>query len=334
MSAYEDPLLIEPAAGPAPARRTRVSAFWANVLVAFGLGIVVVGGLFSAATAAPQLSWTLHKIALRAAGYGVAFDAICAMGVTLFVAGIVARAVAVVARQNERLADVQVDLTLALDQLTADLADVRSGVDQLMTVPEEESAAESVAGRNEKDALYRMAASLDQLAGRLSKRISAELGSVKDGFGELTSGLTRIAERVEQLEKSARAPIAPIAAGVPGASAPRPPAREAARQHGAQAPRTVQPEPAGALEPDGAAEEDDAVMIDLDADETPIELLDRLAEEVEGGETRAKISLYDPEPALPTRPEPGKRANPKTYDSSLDRLLPEDRLRDSRDRPR
>jgi len=322
MSAQEDLIQNEPASSPAPGRRVRVSTLGANVLVALGLGAVAVGGLFSAA---PHVSWKLHQIGLQAAGFGVAFDVVCAMGVTLFAAGLVVRAVARVSRQNDRLADVQVDLTLALDQLAADIADVRAGVDQLLIVPEEESAAETVAGHNEKDALYRMAASLDQLGGRLTKRISAELGAVKDGFHELQTGVTRIAERVELLETAPAAP-APVA---PVAQAPR----VEASMLGQEAPATFEPEPVEALdEPED--EEDSAVMIDLDAEETPIELLDRLTEEVEGAAGGPTINLYDPAPAMPGRPEPGKQAKPKTYESSLDRLLPEDRVRDALDESR
>jgi hypothetical protein len=175
-----------------------------------------------------------------------------------------------------------------------------------------------------------MAASLDQLGGRLSQRLSTEIGAVTVGVGELSASVSRIAQRVDHLEAGP---------ALPAGATPRAPVRAtlAPEPEMPRAPQAPEPAPVAA-QAQPKVDESAAVMVDLDAEETPIELLDRLAGEVEGevaGEepTRSTpdVNLYDPPPALPGGPAPAQRANPKTYENALDRLMPRDSHRGARD---
>jgi hypothetical protein len=64
------------------------------------------------------------------------------------------------------------------------------------------------------------------------------------------------------------------------------------------------------------SESGDAVVVDLDAEEDGLELLERLEEEVEGQRTDAPaIHLYDPPAALPGQ-APASGVQPHSYESA------------------
>jgi len=359
---YQEPL---PDARPAPTNGPRVSAFTGNAMILLGVTAVAGGAALAASS---YLPWAVQRLAQQVASYGIGFDVVAASGVVLCAAGVVGRSVARLSRQLQRVSDDHVDTTLAVEQLNSEVVEARSGIDQLLTQPEEESLAEDVAAGNEKDALYRMAASLDQLGARLSKRIATEVGTMKAGHGELVERVGKVADRLAELERAtaaatsaaksaaaaAAAAAAKPAAPVAAAPAPKPQAQpqpaprpQAAPQAQAEAPAPAPaaPMPAAAPAAEKAVapkpEEDDAVMIDLDAEESPLGLFDRLAEEVEGPNRQKsdiEVDIYDPPPALPGAPQQQQAqedpAEPKTYQSSLDRLMPDDRVRDALDESR
>jgi hypothetical protein len=323
MSAEDEVYDTTSAARPAPAPQARVSAFGAHALTLLGLALVAGGGL---CLASKHVSWTLYRYAERVAAQGVSFDVVAAAGVVLFAAGMVARGVARVSRQVAATSDDQVDLALVVDQVLGEIADVRSGIDQLLTEPgeDESTVSESIRGQNEKDALYRMAASLDQLGGRLSQRIASDFGGLKGELGKLAAATERLVARVEKLEAAPAPPPAPkpVPAATPARAAAPAPVTPRVRQ---------QPAPAPAAAPQVSqpvqGQDEDAVVVDLDAEDSGIELLERLEEEVEGRRSdEPRVDLYDPPPALPSD-APKQSAKPRSYENSIERLMPEDRVR-------
>jgi hypothetical protein len=109
-----------------------------------------------------------------------------------------------------------------------------------------------------------------------------------------------------------------VPAATPARAAAPAPVTPRVRQQPAAAPQESQPV---------QGQDEDAVVVDLDAEDSGIELLERLEEEVEGRRSdEPRVDLYDPPPALPSD-APKQSAKPRSYENSIERLMPEDRVR-------
>lgn len=256
-----------------------------TLLFLFGFGMAAAG---LAMAAAPNLSWSLAKIAAKLASMGLGAGTFFVGGITLVGLGLVARSVASAAHQAS---DDGGELSLMLEQLASEQASIHAAQSRLdqrvaalakasesrslqiaQALQQSSSSSESDSGDGETtNAVWRLAASLDQLAARIDRGLEdhgdrmAELASetermVGEKVASLASDLTELSSRMN--ERPARESAAPATPAVhpeprpepvqaPVAAAPAP-AQSVAEPVSAQ-PEVVEspsmPAPAPAVEP-------------------------------------------------------------------------------------
>ena len=162
-----------------------------------------------------------------------------------------------------------------------------------------------------------MAASLDQLSGRLEKRVQADLASLAKELERVSASIARLEQRIGQAGAQ-RAASAKAAAAATTASASAPAGRAAAP---AAPPVPAVPAP---FAPIPRKNEDGPIVIDLDAQERALELFDRM-DDPEGEDEEGHQRQTGP-------PLPGKRgpAPIKAPAKELERLMAEKRRREGR----
>ena len=281
-----------------------------NLLIFAGCCLIGLGiGLASA----HELSPAVGRIAAKLAARGLGWDVVGALGATLFGLGLVGRGNGRLGARIEGLRNEQIDLALLQERVVGELADLRASSDRnRLSSPAQADVAALVgapgAGQGDKEALYRMAASLDQLSGRLEKRVQSDLASLAKELERVSAAIGKLEQRMAGAER-------PPAAAAAKAAAPA-----------AKAPAAAPPVPAaGPFAPVRVKDEDGPIVIDLDAQERALELFDRMddpeGEEDEGAPMRNAGA-----------PLPGKRgAGPvKAPAKELERLMAEKRAREGR----
>jgi hypothetical protein len=307
MSFDENQLDGSPYASPAnpPAKQGT-----SNLLIFAGCCLI---GLAIGLAAAHEYSPAVDRIAAKLAARGLGWDVVGALGATLFGLGLVGRGNGRLGARIEGLRNEQIDLALLQERVVGELADLRASSDRhrLSAPVSTEVAALAGApasGQGDKEALYRMAASLDQLSGRLEKRVQADLASLAKELERVSAAIGKLEQRIGAAEKrpAAAAPKAAAPAGKAPAAAPPVPA-------------------AGPFAPVKVKDEDGPIVIDLDAQERALELFDRMDDPE--GEEDENTPLHSP-----AAPLPGKRGNGpvKAPAKELERLRAEQRARESR----
>lgn len=264
-------------------------------LLLFGGVCLVLLGL--ALALAPEFVPEAKRIAGKLAGRGLSFEVVGALGATLFGLGLVLKSLARIGGRVDGLRDEQVDLSLLLERVVGELADLRASTDR-SRASSASAEAQVGAAQSEKDALFRMAASLDQLSGRIEKRVQSDLASLGGELERIGQNLGRVEQRLGQLEARR-----PVAAQQP---APPLPAQPVAPRAGARPVPVAPPVPASPFvqspapfEADARGRrEDEPIMIDLDAQERALELFDRMDDRDGGAEGAGAPS------ALPGRRNP------------------------------
>ncbi len=164
--------------------------------------LLAAGGL--ALAAAPEYSWQVVKIGRLLAGMGIESGTLIVGGFVMFALGFVHRAVVFHGTQpSPEESDEQAEFRLVTEQLATDLAQVRHSVmqvsEELVGMSESQSTflqeQRAEAFQEEKspqhDAVFRLAASLDQLNARVDERLHAmdvQLRGHFDGVGEAIRG--------------------------------------------------------------------------------------------------------------------------------------------------
>jgi hypothetical protein len=164
-------------------------------LFLLGLALVAGGAAFALA---PYYSWQVTKLAHAAAGHGLHSGALLVGGLALVGLGIVVRSASSAHPQSDHRAEyeaLQSDLNLFNEQLTTKLAQLRAA---LMQVHDGVSAVvanqqSQMQGQGEhgspadgaRDALFRLAASLDKLHAHFDERVHAVDLQLRSGFEAL-----------------------------------------------------------------------------------------------------------------------------------------------------
>lgn len=332
--------------------------------VAGGGGLLLFAGFCLAAgsaalAVAPEYSWQATRIARLLASNGVGFDTLFVGGVVLMGLGIVARGVRSVGRialeNAEGPATDAMDMPLVIDQLLADMAQLKGAVHEvaLQVAAAGESqrhAAESApaeeGARGDQDAMFRLASSLDKLGARLEERFASEM----DGTRRLLEDFTA---HLDQLHPAAAAQPAPVTQAAAAPAGPSSSTVAMATEGGAALTSAAGPfaEPTGAPPvPAGPAPGPRSTLLDEDAEELEIvvdleddEDLDEkpildFFDHLEDYDTPPDADLGGPAPQVPPQglgqdvpvesldvDEPA--APPASYDRSLDKLLPDDSVR-------
>ena len=305
-----------------------------------GCGMTATG---LALALAPEYSWTVTKFARGLVANGVDFGALIAGGFVLVGLGLVARRlrpVAVAAPAPAPAPEPAEDSndSFLLEQLSEDVAHVRASVSELtenlMTLSSEQQAfreerreqaqesPETPMGQ-QQNALFRLAASLDQLGAHFDERLEAHVQTLRTRFDEFNGALGTVQGGMSSLQR--------IVTEIQNTPAPAP----------ASVPEPqLEAPPAPLAQVESPSEDDPQVVVDLESqsyDDGPV--LD-FFEDVEGLEEEAANPYQEPPPALPS-PESGFGAGlgasaqpPSSWESSLEKLLPDDNVRDAIDRNR
>jgi signal transduction histidine kinase len=285
---------------------TRIGSVGAILLFLLGLSLVAAGGALAAAPyyAAPNPSGDYWRYANLAASHGIKFDMVVVTGLILMGLGLVGRSVSRLAKIIGRLQDQGTGGSQVTGQLATDMTHTMrtlSTVVQSLNQASHEQRSE----KTDPDALFRLAASLDQLGVRLDLRMKSELGTISSQIEMSARGLQSLTERISALESSL-----------------------VSKDRSGLAPTT----PAMREEPTaGLPDEQDVVTTALDAQDEVLDLFDRMEGEVavDSPANRAQIALDAPsvQAQIPLDLPPG-------YESTLDQTPPEDVLRDALDRDR
>jgi hypothetical protein len=282
----------------------------ASFAVVLGVGLMVAA---VALATAPEYSWKVTRIARQLAGMGYDHGLFAAAGLVIFSLGVVGRSItaarhvqAVSPEPSPETELARMDLEGmrdALDEITEVVADIAGKQQALLQQSEQEEAQEK-----NYDALFRLAASLDQLSARLDDRVNTLASEMQQRIGAVVETVHETRSQLENV-------IVDSCARAPAYEAPRPsPSASTA-----------------SAKLDDLGEE---LKILVDLDETPAEGqldgdffddLDELSSIV--GESLKESTLGAPEePAKqPQQPEPGPALGGNAFD--LDALLPDDHLR-------
>lgn len=156
---------------------------YALLLYLTGIGMAGSG---VALALAPRISWQLTKVVRKLQPYGVDNSTLVVGGVVIFALGWVVRATVRAARSATQMQpDTSADLQLVTDQLASDLAVVKravsgladrisavaQGQQQLLEMAVSQPAADGGQVSDQQNALFRLAASLDQLGAKMDERI-------------------------------------------------------------------------------------------------------------------------------------------------------------------
>lgn len=257
-----------------------------GLLTATGVLLVIGGGLLAAVpTVVPEYAWAVKS----AAQYGVTFGLIAFSGIVLVGLGRVVRQVNKASAATERNNS---DDMLMLEHLVLDFTKLRDGVQdlrqELAQVRESNTTIQqSVVGLGEsqnaegkQDAIFRMAASLDQVGARIEHRLGTQSTALQDALAELSNAILATHTLVTELASSTP-------------SNPRDGARESHREGNRESrARTPQRSP----EPQAHAPESELdVWVELDADEPrSLGLLDTLDDLGQTQSKKTSLSLERP----------------------------------------
>ncbi len=204
----------------------------------FLVGLALVGA-GAALVLAPRISLQLVKVGRELASYGIQPGLLLVAGTTVFSMGFVARSVAAAARASRQVEVPQQtdsDFMLVADQLAADLAQVLSSLLQiteevgslgesqrtlLKSNQKEEGASEKP---DQMGAIFRMAASIDQLGARVDERmheVDVQLRSRFDTLGHAVDATRASAQALLTKAQQAPAPVVQAAPAAPVARAPQ-----------------------------------------------------------------------------------------------------------------
>lgn len=187
----------------------------------YGIGILMfigAGALMTVPGFVPQVAW-VFKLAAK---HGITSGPLFLCGLSLCAMGWIARAV--IAQRNEEDESQQ---RLLFEQLASDLALVRAGLDALkgdvvrLNVTSQsvlalaESNETDDAAQNQQDAIFRLAASLDQVGAHLDHRIQTQHTALATTVQELSAAIAAVREQVAQLAAPPM-PTIPIEAQVHG----------------------------------------------------------------------------------------------------------------------
>jgi signal transduction histidine kinase len=171
-------------------------------------GVLLWGGagaLMTMPAFLPRYAW----IFTHAAKHGVTSGPLLLFGLCLISLGLVARAVAAPRDEQEesqqRLRFDQLESALTLvrecqESSRADLAAVRESSNCALEIMRNEQA--NAAQENRQDAIFRMAASLDQVAARLDQRLQAQQTALQAMIQELSQSIAATQEQVKELARS------------------------------------------------------------------------------------------------------------------------------------
>jgi len=167
----------------------------------------------------------------KASSHGITPGALWCLSVLLFGLSVFARALG---RNVESLGSSD-DQSLLMDQLTTDLAITRTSMQELRVefvyLKDQVSnmgrdLPTSIVAANEsstRDAMYRLAASLDQVGARLEQRIRSQQGTLESTLQEVQQSLQATCEQVTQLGETLQQATAPVDAwAAPAEPAPPP----------------------------------------------------------------------------------------------------------------
>jgi hypothetical protein len=153
----------------------------------------------------PQYTWIFR----HAAKHGITSGPLMLFGLCLCGLGFIARAIAAPKDEQEesqqRLRFDQLASELALvrqgiDSSCADLATVRSTTQSALELAQAEQA--NAASENRQDAIFRLAASLDQLGARIDQRVQVQQTAVQASIQELTRSISTMQDQVRELAAS------------------------------------------------------------------------------------------------------------------------------------
>jgi len=296
-----------------------------------------------AIVAAPHVSWTLTKLVRHVTNLGFETGDLTMGGLIFSAIGFLVRASS---RPRQEPRDEQVHTELAELKLLAEqqLSDARQSRSPLNLIAERINASheaqhtvlqlvqslQSAAAENDgKSALFRLAASLDQLTARIDERFASLTTHVNEGLQHMShrthESIGFVQSKLEELSKSserhaqalehtqsvlARVQSAPAPAPAPAPQAHAAPAKPAARRPVANA-NPPQPRPKPAPAPQNVVDFDDA---NAEFFQTLSELDAMVKESAPGGTIDFEdLDLEAQDGPLPSEPDP----------EDLDALLPD-----------
>lgn len=173
-----------------------------------GIGVMLwvgAGALMSVPGLVPQYAWVFKQ----AAKHGITSGPLLLSGLCLCGLGLVARALR--ARKDDQAESQQ---RLRFDQLEGSLAFVREGIDaaradftrvqqatqSLLEIAQAEQA--NAAAENRQDAIFRLAASLDQVGAHLDQRLQAQQAAIQDTLEELSQSVSAAQTEMRELASS------------------------------------------------------------------------------------------------------------------------------------
>ncbi|MEW6073875.1 MAG: hypothetical protein AB1726_14945 [Planctomycetota bacterium] len=330
--------------------------FASFVLCATGF-VLAAGGV--ALAAAPHFSWQLVRIGRELAALGLDNGVLVVGGLTLFALGLVHRAVMTAASAPTPHGESEsAPLGAAIDELTTDLDLVRQSVLQVASevqslAQEQTSLHAELRDRHEQpagtpaepstgsqhEAIFRLAASLDQLNARIDERMHGLDVQLRGHFQGVAEAVHESREAIDGRLRTLSAQVRARSVPVDLPSRPTAPPLSARAGRGEH---SLEREPAP-IGPDEPLEilvdlEDSPASPDQDLDESTLEFfatIEDLDQMVSGGKppsspatSRPAAPLHrgSPEAAPPALPDPA------AGEDRLESLLPEESIR--RHRPR
>jgi hypothetical protein len=285
----------------------------------FGATLLLFGGLLLsgagvALTVLPTLVPAYAWITKLAARHGVAGPTVALTGLVFCGLWIALRPRAPEPVVEEPEKDDGPDVALVLEQVASDLSSVRGTLqdlrvefvylkDTVQGAQAKADQAESAGAEGSQAAVFRLAASMDQLSGRLEHRLTAQDASVHEALRTL-----------RQEVQTTQAQVAEVRAQIEFATS-APATNEHASAHESETEETIAL-PSGYEE----SEDDVHVYVDLDDQQAGLGLLDELDEF--GSPQRSKTSPSH-RPGVKRQPNPVKGALPAGDDASVDSKLAE-----------
>ncbi len=195
------------------AQQKSPGGFSSFLLFLTGIGIALFGaGLLHPPTAVPHADW----IATKFSRLGVEGLPFIAAGMTIFCMGLIARLQSKIGRQ----APVQEDSEIAPEvaRLVGELSQVRGALGNVQTEllankQRQDSMLDSIkvalvkesSSDNNSNAMFRLAASLDQLGARIEERLRTQGVSFEGRLSDVTNAVVRaqqeVTEAVDQVER-------------------------------------------------------------------------------------------------------------------------------------
>ncbi len=198
---------VEVVSGTRPGKKP-LDAWMGSLLYSLAGLIAGAGGLLCAF--GPQFLPAQAEFFARVAARGITSGALWCVAAVMFALSMLARALG---RNLEALGQTE-DNSLLIEQVAMDLAQTRSSMQELrvefvylkeyITNLGRDLPAQ-IATANEsttRDAMYRLAASLDQVGARLEQRIRTQHGTLEGTLQEVQQSLQATCEQVTQLQQS------------------------------------------------------------------------------------------------------------------------------------